>query len=185
MTTIAAIKSGSKIIIAGDNRGQYGSRKMNISDKKVFKNSGFIIGLAGDARAANLLKHGLFLREFQEGEDKNDYIINEFVESVKTCFRENGYSKETSNVEEFDGAMIVVFKDIVFLLSGDFGVTETDDQYWAVGSGQDYALATMKTLLDHAPDMDAEDILLESLKNANYFNAYTGDEFTFITHIIK
>jgi ATP-dependent protease HslVU (ClpYQ) peptidase subunit len=73
------------------------------------------------------------------------FMVSEFVESIRDCFKTHGYSQINMN-EESAGCFIVGVNGKLFHVESDYQVNEYIDGFTADGSGVYYALGAMEAL---------------------------------------
>ena len=112
-----------------------------------------------------LLQHQLVIPP-REKRPVMDYMVATFIESVRGCLKDYGYTKIENNQEEA-GEFLIGYGGRIFEVGCDFQVNEYDDGFTAIGCGAPYALGAMKTLDDYSPEARIK----ESLKIAAYFSS--------------
>ncbi|MNE80913.1 ATP-dependent protease subunit HslV [compost metagenome] len=70
--------------------------------------------------------------------------------------------------------MIVMDKSGMLLISGGGEIIEPDDDVLAIGSGGNFALSAARALKRHAGQLEAKDIVRESLLVASEICVYTN-----------
>lgn len=142
MTCIVGIVDHNKVYIGGDSAGVSANVIVRRSDAKVFINSGFIFGFTSSFRMGNLLQYSLKVPEISKGKPIHEYMCVDFVNAVRTCFKEGGFTQENRS-QELGGTFLVGFKNKLFEINGDFQVGCYFDNYAAVGCGQEFALGSL------------------------------------------
>ena len=84
-------------------------------------------------------------------------------------------------LRRLEALLIAATKKELFLISGDGDVIEPDDGVIAIGSGAAYATAAARALLRFAKQMDAEQIVKESLAITSEICIYTNRENQVVT----
>lgn len=178
MTCIVGIVNGQKVIIGGDRQGSAGYAKTNRIDKKVFKRGEFVFGFTSSYRMGQLIQYKMSIPKFSEGQDLMEYMVCDFVENLRSTLKGGGFTAIENN-EEIGGHFLVGVRGRLFHIQGDFQVSESDDKFDSVGSGEDNALGSMKTAIDYG-ETDPYKILKSGLDSAHYFNAGVGGEFDYV-----
>lgn len=80
-------------------------------------------------------------------------------------------------MRNLEALMIAVDKENMLLISGNGEVIEPDQDFIAIGSGGNYAYAAANALFNHT-EMNAEQIVRESLKIASSICVYTNDNIS-------
>jgi ATP-dependent protease HslVU (ClpYQ) peptidase subunit len=178
MTCIAGIVYEGKVYIGGDSAGVAGYSITVRADEKVFKKGEFVMGFTSSFRMGQLLRYKLNIPFHKPNIDTYEYMVTEFVEAVRQCLKDGGYSR-TNNREEFGGTFLIGYKGELFTIDVDFQVGKSLNSYNAIGCGEDIAKGSMFTscrLVDCGPD----EIIREALRAAEEFNAGVRGPFTII-----
>lgn len=113
-------------------------------DKKVFKNGPMLFGFAGSFRMGQLLQYKLVIPNHAEGKDVFQYMVQDFVEAVRTCLRDGGQAQTEKEIHSIgNGLFLVGYRGRLFLIDGDFQVAEDKIGFMSIGCGQNYALGAM------------------------------------------
>lgn len=164
-TTIIAVKRNGEVALGGDGQVtldrtivKHNARKV----RRMFHNK-VIGGFAGSAA------DGLTLFEKFESklEEYNGNLLRAAVELAKDW-------RTDKILRRLEAMMVVADKDHLLFLSGNGDVMEPDKGIATVGSGSPYAQAAAMALLEHS-DLNAEEIVKESLKIASEICIYTND----------
>lgn len=146
MTCIAGLIKDDKVWIGGDSAGSTPSSICIRRDSKVFKIGEFLIGYAGSFRMGQLIRYKLTPPDRNEQRDIFEYMVTDFVESVRTLAKENGICRIEDNVEELPEIQLLIgYKSRLFTLEEDFQIGEVSNDYYAIGSGADWALGSLYT----------------------------------------
>lgn len=174
MTCIVGIADGEKVIIGADSAGVGGLDISNRKDVKVFKNEGLVIGCTSSFRMIQLLQYQLHPPKRHPDVEPMRYMVTDFIEAVRTCFRNGGFMTKDREAE-VGGCFLVGFAGRVFRVESDFQVGERVDGFDAAGCGESYALGAMAC----TPDMSARDRLTRALETAAHFSAGVRGPFVF------
>jgi ATP-dependent protease HslVU (ClpYQ) peptidase subunit len=131
--------------IACDSLGSDGYTGQQYANPKVFAKGGMLIGYTSSYRMGQLLQYGLTLPEHKPGQNLDEYMHVDFVESVRSLLRDNGYLKIDYNVES-GGTFMVITSGRLYVMTRDLALMEGADTFNAVGSGEHYARAVLQTL---------------------------------------
>ena len=167
-TTIVCVKKNSKIALGGDGQVTLGDTTVKHSAKKVRKiyEDKVCVGFAGSTADAITLF------------DKFEAKLQEFRGNLKRSAVELGRDWRTDKIlRRLEALLIVADKEDMFLISGSGDVIEPDDDVLAIGSGGSYAKASAKALLKFS-DLEAEDIVQNSLEIASEICIYTNNNIT-------
>lgn len=174
MTCIVGIATGDKVIIGADSAGVDGLDISNRKDVKVFKNEGLVIGCTSSFRMIQLLQYMLHPPKRHPETDAMRYMVTDFVEAVRTCFRNGGFMTKDREAET-GGTFLVGCAGRLFQIHGDFQVAERADGFDACGCGDSYALGAMASL----PGLEPRDRLTAALEVAAHFSAGVRGPFVF------
>lgn len=168
-TTIVAVKHKGKGAIGGDGQVTFGQNTiMKHNAKKVRRiyNDKVIVGFAGSVADAFTL--------FEKFEGKLEQYHGNLKRAAVELAKEWRMDKVLRKLEAL---LIAMDKDYLLIISGSGEVIEPDDDIAAIGSGGAYALAAARALVK-ASDLEAKEIVQESLKIAASICVYTNDNIT-------
>lgn len=169
-TTIVAVRrSADDICIGGDGQvtmGQTSIMKQTAKKvRKIYKNS-VITGFAGSVSDAFSLTE-----KFEKKLEEHGGNLKRAAVALAQTWRSD---KVMRNLEAL---MIAADKDSLLVISGNGEVIEPDEDFIAIGSGGNFAYAAAYALFKHT-DMEAEEIVRESLKIASSICVYTNDNIS-------
>jgi len=186
MTCIVGIIDNGKVWIGGDSAGVSGLDVTVRKDTKVFKNGEFLIGYTSSFRMGQLLRFKFKPPKYypdQHNDNAYKYMCTDFIDAVKKCFKEDGYSRIKSN-EELGGCFLVGFKGRLFEIESDFQVGESIDNYNSVGCGQDYAKGCIFSLIQEYDRIEGHHgkdapkyVIEEALQAAEHFSGGVRSPF--------
>jgi len=168
MTAIAALVENDKVWIGGDSAGVGGYSLAVRKDEKVFKNGEFLMGYTSSFRMGQLLRYSLTPPKPIEGQEAFEYMVTKFVESVRSCLKRGGYSKESNN-QETGGTFLVGWRGRLYMIYSDYQVAELAEPYCACGCGEDLVLGSLYTTRDMG--MSPKDRIKRALSAAESFSA--------------
>jgi ATP-dependent HslUV protease, peptidase subunit HslV len=167
-TTIIGLKHNGHVAIGGDGQVTLGTTVMKQKSNKIRRlyNDSVIVGFAGSAADAFSL-----LERFEEKlEQYQGQLVRAAVELAK-LWRTDKY------LRQLEALLAVLDKEHALIISGTGDVIEPDDGIVAVGSGGSYALTAARILTRHT-NMNAKEIVQESLNAASDICIYTNKNFT-------
>jgi ATP-dependent protease HslVU (ClpYQ) peptidase subunit len=152
MTVIVGMidKENGVTYLGGDSLGSNGYSKTVRNDKKVFKlkdTPNAILGYTSSFRMGQLLMYANnLIDELSIKNDKinHEYLVTNFVPNVINLFEKGGYSRNNSG-EKTGGVFLLGYKDNLYKIESDYQVGISYDNYDACGSGEDYALGSLRT----------------------------------------
>jgi len=169
MTCIIGLESKGKVFIGGDSAGTSSNMlQRSRNDKKVFVRDGFIFGFCGSFRMGQLIQHRLVIPKFKGG-NLSTYMVNEFVDSVRSCLKEDNLQPD----------ILVGHAGKLFGIHGDYQVAEAREGFDAMGSGADLAMGAMHS---NGSIKNAEARIKQALEVSCINNAAVRPPFT-ILHV--
>ena len=164
MTCIVGIVEGNEVYIGADSAAKSGHEVRESKLPKVFVNGPFVIGYTSSFRMGQILQY--HLRAAPQGpEDAMQYMVCTFVEAVRLCLKEHGFSKVENNVEQ-GGFFLVAYRGTLYGIENDFQANHYADGMMALGCGREYALGALRAL----ENMPARQRLLRALEVAAYYS---------------
>ncbi|MBE7413851.1 MAG: hypothetical protein HS130_00930 [Deltaproteobacteria bacterium] len=145
MTCVVGWIEKGRIYMGADSAGVAGLDLRIRKDPKVFKKGPFIIGYTSSFRMGQLIRYKMEIPDHPAKMDPFEFMCVHFVESLRKCLREGGYTKVNNNVEE-GGCFLVGYRKRLYLIDSDFQVGVAKENYDAVGCGRDFALGAMRIL---------------------------------------
>lgn len=180
MTCIAGIIDKKGVgHLASDSLGSNGHTKSIYKNQKIFQKGEMLIGYTSSYRMGQLLEHSLTMPERKVGQTTENYMYNDFVDCVRKLFKDNGYLKIDSNVEKI-GTFIIIYDGRIFKMQDDLSLLENSEDFDTCGSGEDFAQATISTLLKYT-DLDSKKILEEAINTAAKYVATVGGKVQYIS----
>ncbi len=173
MTCIAGVARNGRVWIGADSAavaGNYLSRVTRLP--KVFRVGAFLIGYTSSFRMGQLLEYSLSVRP-QEQESNLAYMVGVFVEAVRKCLKDGGYSTVESNKEK-GGQFLVGYKGHLYFIDSDFQCNEAAEQLDACGCAEELALGALAALWNLEP----VERIRQSLQIAAHFSGAVRGPFT-------
>lgn len=180
MTVIIGYVSKEKVYIAGDSAGISGNSILIRKDPKVFKNGEFIMGFTTSFRMGQLLMSSkLKVSKQKKSETDYHFMITTFIDAIIACFKDGGYIQK-ENESLIGGTFLVGYKGKLYNISSDFQVGETEDNFDAVGCGDDIARGAMYILEKHT-SLQPEEKLKLALEAVNRFSTGVAPPFNIVS----
>ena len=180
MTCIVCLRHKGILYFGGDSISVSSYNKTINRDSKVFKRQGILFGTTGPLRMRNLLQYRLEIPVYSADESEpTSYLMHEFLDAVKACFKNNGFEQEESGRHQFEGRFLLGFEGEFYEIGGEYDICSPEGAYCAAGIGQEYALGSL-----HATEqMGIEPLqrLQMALEAAVYYNTDVAGPFTFVT----
>lgn len=172
MTCIVGIQHRGEVYIGGDTLGSTHYNKVVRSDVKVFRNGPFVIGFTSSYRMGQLLRYAFVPPPV--GEDLDRYMVVDFINAVRTCFKEGGWLETNDGIER-GGTFLVGYKDRLFAIEGDYQVGINAVGYAACGCGEDFALGSL-----HSTMGDPKTRIRKAIRAAEFNSPGVGGPVTIL-----
>lgn len=146
MTCIVGLINEGAVYIGGDSAGAASTWSLVArADRKVFATAGYVLGFTDSFRMGQLLQHGMTFPPLPDASvDLHRFMVNEFVEAVRSTLKVGGYAK-TSDGRDEGGTFLVGCRGHLFRIESDFQVGESLDGYDACGGGEEVARGSLFT----------------------------------------
>ncbi len=153
-TTILAIRSNDRAVMAGDGQVTFGDTVMKQRARKIRRlyHDRILAGFAGSAADS----FALFSRFESKLEQYRGQLERSAVELAKDW-------RTDRSLRRLEAMLVVMNREQLFLLSGTGDLIEPDDGLVGIGSGGAYALAAARALIAHstlAPRAIAEQAMI-------------------------
>ncbi|HPC36891.1 MAG TPA: ATP-dependent protease subunit HslV [Candidatus Marinimicrobia bacterium] len=169
-TTVIGVRRNGQAAMGSDGQVTMGETIMKHTTKKVRRifNDQVVVGFAGASADAMAL-----FDRFENELEKYKGNINRAAVELAKIWRTDKY------LRQLEALLTVMNKETMLIISGTGDVIEPDDDIIAIGSGGAYATAAARALLRHT-EMNAREIVAESLRIASEICIYTNNNFTII-----
>ena len=174
MTCIVGLVHSGGVLMGADSAGVGGYDIANRKDVKVFRNESLVIGCTTSFRMIQLLQYQLHPPKRHPDVDPMRYMVTDFIEAVRTCFRNGGFMTKDREAE-VGGTFLVACSGRLFCVHGDFQIGERADGFDAAGCGESYALAAMAC----TPELEPRARVQKALETAAHFSAGVRAPFVF------
>jgi ATP-dependent protease HslVU (ClpYQ) peptidase subunit len=164
MTCVIGLVHRKRVYMAADSAAA-GNRFIRTTNlPKIFRKGPCLIGYCGSFRMGQVLEHHLQIPDHIDDESVDSYMVNRFIESVRTALKTQGVASVEQNKEK-GGQFLVGYRGRLFSINNDFHVGDMLDGFDCIGSGAAVALGAMKALEDLPPRQRLE----QSLEIASYY----------------
>lgn len=176
MTCIVGIVENGSVYIGGDSAGVAGLSISIRADEKVFQNGPFIMGFTSSFRMGQLLRYRLSVPRQTILQTDMEYMVNEFIDSVRLCFMNGGFGTIADKADNEGGTFLVGYNGNLYHIGADFQVGQPMDQFDAVGCGSEIAKGSLYSSRGKSPEERIE----LALEAAAFFNGGVRPPFTMI-----
>lgn len=164
MTTIIGIQGDSYAVICADSRvtevDSDGTATQSMSLKevgfKIAQNGRWLMGVAGDVRAINILTHSFnppIPAPSLRGRKLDHFITTKFIPAMRVCFDTEGYSTPVNEHSEHltgHGSIIMTaINGTIYVIDGDYAWLSDSFGVYAIGSGAQFALGSLATTISN------------------------------------
>jgi len=169
-TTVIGVRRNGQAAMGSDGQITIGETIMKHTTKKVRRifNDQVVVGFAGASADAMAL-----FDKFENELEKYKGNVNRAAVELAKIWRTDKY------LRQLEALLTVMNKETMLIISGTGDVIEPDDDIIAIGSGGAFATAAARALLRHT-EMNAREIVAESLQIASEICIYTNNNFTII-----
>ena len=151
MTCALGLAVDGKVYIGADSASVDGWETRQTALPKVFRRDGFLIAYTTSFRMGQLLQHHVAIPLQAEDCDDMSYMVCTFIESVRGCLKDCGFS-EVDNNQESGGSFLVGYRGRLYSVAPDFQVNEMAAGVDAIGCGRQYALGAIRVLRHLPPE---------------------------------
>jgi ATP-dependent protease HslVU (ClpYQ) peptidase subunit len=170
MTTIIGVEYANRCVVLGDSRVVGDSKIYSHPDMvKVVTNGNYLVGVAGDVRALQVVLHTWKPPAFLVKDKTNifQFMVNKVAPSLKQLLIDAGLLDSKSPDKDFEINIIVGLNGSLFEIDSDFAVSRSDSGYYGIGTGGDYALGALYA--GATPEQAASIAALNDSKTAEPF----------------
>lgn len=178
MTTIVGIvdeKDGT-VWMGSDSQVTSGWVSQEMSSSKVFILNGrtqLLVGVAGMPRVAQILEHYIETPEhLQDAISDEKYIVQSIISLMRKALADHGVLETKEGVEDHKGEFMIGYRGKLYSVDGRFSVGHYADNFEAIGSGREFALAALDTALSEGAT--PKDAIYQALTTAAKFDLGTG-----------
>jgi ATP-dependent protease HslVU (ClpYQ) peptidase subunit len=148
MTTIVGMQTKNGCVIASDSRVAEGGKVYTHPQMvKAIERGGYLIAGAGDYRALQVILHGWQPPSVNAKAKQNlyEFAINKVAPSLKATLVETGIEFKSSDSSDykFELQVLIAINGTILEIDSDFAVAMNDTNFYAIGSGGDYALGAL------------------------------------------
>ena len=115
-----------------------------------------------------LLRFKLDVPEQTPHQSDYEFMCTFFIDVVRKCLKDNGYSKVNNNEEEI-GTFLVGYKGKLYHIEDDLQVAENSKKYDTCGCGTYYAKGALFVLEENL-DLTPEERIIKALETAVEFS---------------
>lgn len=174
MTCVVGLVENGNVYMGGDAAGVSGLSITTRADVKVFINGPFLMGFTTSFRMGQILRYKFVPPEHKSKISDMKYMVGDFIDSLRKCFRDNGFGDFEANT---GGTFLAGYKGKLYKVDSDYQVGVPTLQYDACGCGSDIALGAMFASKGEDPEVRIK----TALKAAATFSAGVCAPFKILT----
>ena len=171
---VAQVDDVGGIWMGGDSSASAGQSIEICKEEKVFSRGTMLIGYTTSFRMGQLLKHTLNVPVHDSHVNTLTYLVNDFTEAIRSCFKAAGLMKRIDEVEEA-GQFLIGYRGRLYIIESDFAVLEPYLGFTAIGAGSEVAKGAMSV----TRDMEPRERLMRALESAAEFCTCVRKPFYF------
>lgn len=143
MTCIVGLVERGTVWIGGDRASVADSHYLtHCGMPKVFRRGHFLFGYTSSFRMGQLLQYRLALPDLPTELDFDEFMATAFVDAVRDCLRDGGYTTIDNNKEE-TGTFLVGVEGRLYRYDDDHQIIRPHCNFDACGSGISVSLGAM------------------------------------------
>ena len=143
MTCIVGLESEGRVWMGGDRAAVDQSHYLSHCEQpKVFRRGDLVFGYTTSFRMGQLLQFKLKVPELTEDQPIDEYMATAFIDAVRDCLKEGGYTRVDCSRETI-GTFLVGVRGRLYIVDDDYNVRRDNGGFNAVGSGLSVALGSM------------------------------------------
>lgn len=178
MTCIVGLEDNGKVYLGGDRASVGDNHYLTLSaHPKVFQNGPFIMGYTSSFRMGQLLQYRLCVPDLPSEVPMDEFMATLFVDAVRDCLRDGGYTKIEYNQEKV-GTFLIGVEGKLYRYDDDHQVIRPNCGYDVVGCGVSVALGSLHT--SSALKVKSKDRLKMALTAASEFVTGVRGPFDYI-----
>jgi 20S proteasome alpha/beta subunit len=178
MSCIAGLAVDNGVFMAADSMATAGTLSVEEYSPKIdyiideFKEP-YLVGCVESIRLNQIVKAHLVIEDFDP--DPLTHIVKNFVEPLRYCLREFGFSAVDGG-REVGGFFLIGYKNKLFSIQGDYQVSEARLGYDAIGCGAPIAIGSLYTSDILRADIGVKRRIELALGATIKYDAYCGGD---------
>ena len=192
MTTIIGIQGDGFCVAVADSRISDVEESglisqivgLKESNSKLGVNGNYVLAAAGDLRAINILHHAFSpptVAPNIKGKRLDQFVTTKFIPALRECFEVQGYAsplnEQSQHIAEHSSTILMAVNGQIYIIDGDYSWISDPYGLFAIGTGAQYALGAIYTMLPKKGKLNvalAKKMAIKSISVAAKFDPYTG-----------
>lgn len=194
MTTIIGIQGEDYAVLCADSRISMvdadGNASLSITiastQSKLCQLDRYVIGVAGDLRAINIIQHGFNPPQpapTLRGKKLDTFITTKFIQALRIYLESQGYSTSVdrdgrAQQIQQGSQFIIAINATIYQIDTDYAWCTDSSGMFSIGSGSAYSLGALQAL--QRPQLSlaqAKKLALKALAVAAKYDPYTGSPY--------
>lgn len=147
MTTIIGVEHGGKVYMGADSEVDFGWSRSTLTNRKISKFPGLLIGVAGELRTSNIIQHYLQPPIQEADETDEHYVIVSLIQAMRKCIKDAGFlTVENSKETPAGSVFMIAYKCKLYRVGSQFDVGRYSSGIASIGTGSEYALGALHAL---------------------------------------
>lgn len=204
MTTIIGIQGEGYTVLGADSRvshmdeNGYVLQQQTLPDdsSKLIAKKGYILGVAGDIRAINILQHTYEPPPPPRTSNPDlidKHVTNRLIPSIRECFDDEGYSPPDTTGRDHkaqqNSIIIISVKARLYVIDSDYSWAPDKTGLYTIGTGHQYAKAALHILTGNTtknlPLKQAQHHTQTALQVAATHDIHTGPPHHILTQTVR
>jgi ATP-dependent protease HslVU (ClpYQ) peptidase subunit len=145
MTCIIGYKDKENVYMGGDRCISDTNSKDSNFHSKVFKKYNILFGFCGCLRIPQLIKYKFSPPDLKVGQDLDEYIYTDFIDTLINLLESNKSSYSNDNVASMDNetTIMVGIGNKLFCIEDNYQIIESSNNYYAIGNGREHAIGCL------------------------------------------
>ena len=179
MTCIVGYLHDGGATLAADTLASASHLAIAAEPHKLFRSGPALVGISGGLRIGQILRFRC--PDLTLGVDGPLPSLLRWIEAVRPILREAGVLRVKDGVEELtDSRLLVALDGRLFEVDSEWQAVEPRRPYWAIGSGQPFALGAFAAI-DRVMGLTPKERLLRVLGIVEKFDPHVGPPFETIS----
>ena len=189
MTAIVGIQGKGWAVMAADSMMSYTDRPYIAKGcDKVVKVGEYLIAVAGDATAGDILYNLWQPPKVIKTQDPDRFMMIRILPSIKQALTEAGYDPAPKNKNDDDSGWdgLICFNGKLYQVSDDYGYMRDDRGFYGIGSGGALALGALVSMeIETKTHAKATSAAKKAINVAIQYNIWCGGTANIKTQFTK
>ena len=139
---------------------------------KIIENN-LWVGLCGYGRVSEFINNKFNPPQQNESDEKYLY---DWCKELKDQLEKYNLLEEKNSIKNSESFMIVLYNNQLYEIDKNFGITQTIEKYYCLGSAEEIAMGSIYTS-KYLKEMDTEERVKLALESCTYHDIYINDDY--------